>query len=175
MDMLNEGGMSGKVLDAVRIDEGQIRGHLDSIVKSKIEETLNNMLDAEADELCGAGRYARSPERVDTRAGNYNRRLHTKAGEVTLKIPRLRSLPIETQIIERYKRREASIEESLVQMYLAGVSVRSVEDIPPSIVGDAGEPFGGQRIEPTEIQVNLDVICPECEVEEAFGCPAGGK
>jgi hypothetical protein len=84
-------------------------------------------------------------------------------------------LPIETQIIERYKRREPSIEESLVQMYLAGVSVRSVEDIPPSIVGDAGEPFGGQRIEPTEIQVNLDVICPECEVEEAFGCPAGGK
>jgi transposase-like protein len=162
-------------LDAIRIDEGQIRGHLDALVKSSVEETLNGLLDAEADSLCGTVKYERSPERVDTGSGSYSRSLHTKAGEVTLKVPRLRSLPFETQIIERYKRREPSIEESLVQMYLAGVSVRSVEDIPPSIVGDAGEPFGGQRIEPTEIQVNLDVICPECEVEEAFGCPAGGK
>jgi transposase-like protein len=36
---------------------------------------------------------------VDTRSGSYSRRLHTKAGEVTLKVPRLRSLPFETQII----------------------------------------------------------------------------
>jgi len=48
---------------------------------------------------------------------------------VELKVPRLRRLPFETQIIERYKRREASVEEALIEMYLAGVSVRRVEDI----------------------------------------------
>jgi len=72
---------------------------------------------------------------VDTKAGSYRRKLLTKSGEVTLKMPRLRSLPFETQIIECYKRREASVEESLVQMYLAGVGVRRVEDIIKALWG----------------------------------------
>ena len=131
MSRLNENRKSGKVLDAIRIDERQIRGHLDALVKSSVEETLNGLLDAEADSLCGAVKYERSPERVDTGSG----RLHTKAGEVTLKVPRLRSLPFETQIIERYKSRAASVEESLVQMYLAGVSVRRVEDSTEALWG----------------------------------------
>ena len=84
---------------------------------------------AEADQICKAGRYERSPERVNTRAGHYERKLETKAGAVVLKMPKLRSLPLETAIIERYRRREASVEEALVEMYLAGVSVRRVEDI----------------------------------------------
>ena len=44
-------------------------------------------------------------------------------------MPKLRQLPFETAIIERYRRREASVEEALIEMYLAGVSVRRVEDI----------------------------------------------
>ena len=66
------------------------------------------MLDAEADELCGAGRYERSADRVDTRAGFYDRTLHTSAGEVKLKVPKLRQQVFETAIIERYRRREVS-------------------------------------------------------------------
>ena len=72
---------------------------------------------------------------MDTRSGSYNRKLQTKAGEVTLQVPRLRTLPFETQIIERYKRREPSVEEALVEMYLAGVSVRRVEDITEALWG----------------------------------------
>ena len=143
MSWLNENRKSGKVFDAIQIDERQIRSHLDALVKSSVEETLNGLLDAEADSLCGAGKYERSPERVDTRSGSYSRRLHTKAGEVTLKVPRLRSLQFETQIIERYKRREASVEESMVQMYLAGVSVRRVEDIT--------EALWGMRVSPSAV------------------------
>ena len=100
-----------------------------------MEETLNGLLDAEADRLCGAGRYERSGDRVDTRAGHYERKLHTKAGQVSLKVPKLRSLPFETQIIERYRRKESSVEESLMEMYLAGVSVRRVEDITEALWG----------------------------------------
>jgi transposase-like protein len=122
----------GKV---IHIDETQIHDHLGELVRGTVEETLNTMLDAEADAMCGAQRYERSPDRVDTRAGHYNRKFHTKAGEVDLKMPKLRKQTFETAIIERYKRRETSIEEALMEMYLAGVSVRRVEDITEALWG----------------------------------------
>jgi transposase-like protein len=87
----------------IRVDEQELRGHLDNVVRASVEETLNAMLDAEADRLCQAKRYERSPDRLDTRAGSYERKLVTKAGEVELRVPRLRSLPFETQIIERFE------------------------------------------------------------------------
>lgn len=119
----------------IKIDEAQIRDHLGEIVRSTVEETLNDMLDAEADQLCGAGRYERTETRMDGRAGHYRRKLHTKAGEVELKMPKLRKARFETAIIERYKRRESSVEEALMEMYLAGVSVRRVEDITQALWG----------------------------------------
>jgi len=124
-----------KALGALRVDEAKLRGHVDEVVRSSVEETLNGLLDAEADRICQAQRYEHSPQRVDRRAGRYERKLETKAGEVTLQVPKLRRLPFETAIIERYKRREASVEEALVEMYLAGVSVRRVEDITEALWG----------------------------------------
>jgi putative transposase len=123
------------VLGALRVDEGKLKDHVDEVVRSSVEETLNGLLDAEADQICRAQRYERSPERVDGRAGHYERKLETKAGEVTLRVPKLRRLPFETAIVERYKRRESSVEEALVEMYLAGVSVRRVEDITEALWG----------------------------------------
>lgn len=119
----------------IKIDEARIQDHLGQVVRSTVEETLNGLLDAEADRVCGAARYERSESRHDTRAGHYERTLHTRAGEVRLKVPKLRKLPLETAIIERYRRREASVEESLIEMYLAGVSVRRVEDITEALWG----------------------------------------
>ena len=72
----------GKV---VQIDERRIQDHLGELVRGTVEETLNGMLEAEADALCGA-------QRTDYRAGSYERKLHTKAGEVTLRMPKLRRL-----------------------------------------------------------------------------------
>ena len=129
-----------KFSEVIRIDEVKVRQHVEEVVRSSVEETLNGLLEAEADELCGAKRYERSPERLDTRSGHYERKLATKAGEVMLKVPRLRSLPFETQIIERYKRREASVEEAMIEMYLAGVSVRRVEDITEALWGTRVSP-----------------------------------
>jgi transposase-like protein len=121
--------------DVIRIDEGQLHKHLDAVVRDTVQQTLNDLLDAEADRLCNARRYEHSPDRLDTRAGSYPRTLHTKVGEVELQVPRLRQLPFETQIIERYRRRESSVEEALIEMYLAGVSVRRVEDITEALWG----------------------------------------
>ena len=80
----------------IRLDEAQLREHLDKKITESVEDTLNKLLDAEADQLCNASRYERSAERLDTRAGHYQRKLHTRAGEVSLKVPKLRKLPFET-------------------------------------------------------------------------------
>jgi transposase-like protein len=130
-----EGGLKTVPGPVVQIDEGRIQAHLDEVVRATVEETLNGLLDAEADWLCGARKYERTEGRKDTRAGSYDRHLQTKAGEVTLTVPKLRSLPFETAIIERYRRRESSVEEALIEMYLAGVSVRRVEDITQALWG----------------------------------------
>jgi putative transposase len=131
-----EAGSETKTLGSVvQIDEGKIQAHLAEVVRSTVEETLNALLDAEADQLCGARKYERVEGRKDTRAGSDERQLQTKAGEVSLKVPKLRSLPFETAIIERYRRGESSVEEALVEMYLAGVSVRRVEDITQALWG----------------------------------------
>ena len=124
----------------IQIDEARIRDHLGEMVRGTVEETLNAMLDAEADQLCGAGRYERSKARQDTRAGSYERTLQTSAGEVNLKVPKLRRQTFETAIIERYRRRESSVEEALIEMYLAGISVRRVEDITEALWGTRVSP-----------------------------------
>ena len=124
----------------IRIEQEQLNRHLDKVVRGTVEQTLNGLLDAEADRLCGAGRYERSEARKDTRAGHYNRKLDTKAGQVKLKVPKLRTLTFETAIIERYRRRESSVEEALIEMYLAGISVRRVEDITEALWGTRVSP-----------------------------------
>ena len=100
-----------------------------------LEETLNEFLDSEAEELTGAGKYERSESRKGYRSGHYTRNLTTTSGNVKLSVPKLKGVPFETAIIERYRRRESSVEEALIEMYLAGVSVRRVEDISEALWG----------------------------------------
>ena len=131
-----ESAQSDKNLNnVIKINETKIQEHLGQMVRSTVEETLNAMLDAEADQLCNAQKYERSDKRANGRAGHYQRNFHTKAGDVQLNIPKLRYAKFETAIIERYKRRESSVEESLMEMYLAGVSVRRVEDVTQALWG----------------------------------------
>ena len=124
----------------IQFNEDVIKNQLNELVRGSVEETLNQLLDQEADRLTNAARYERTEARKDTRAGYYQRSLETKAGKVNLKVPKLRKLPFETAIIERYKRRESSIEEALIEMYLAGVSVRRIEDITEILWGSKVSP-----------------------------------
>lgn len=124
----------------IQFNESAIQDHIGEMVRSTVEDTLNKMLDAEADKLCNAEKYQRNEARTDTRAGHYQRKLQTKAGEVTLNMPKLRQQTFETAIIERYRRRETSVEEALIEMYLAGVSVRRVEDITEALWGTKVSP-----------------------------------
>lgn len=129
-----------KKLSVLAVDESELRGHVAEVVRQSVEDTLNGLLDAEADTLCQARRYERNERRASTRSGSYQRELQTTAGTVRLNVPKLRHVPFETAIIERYRRRESSVEEALVEMYLAGVSVRRVEDITEALWGSRVSP-----------------------------------
>ena len=87
------------------------------------------MLDEEADRLVGAGPYERTDERAAYRAGHYERGFTTTSGRVTLKMPKLKGMRFVTAVVERYKRRETSVEEAIIEMRLAGVSTRRIEDV----------------------------------------------
>lgn len=88
--------------EVIQIDEARIRDHLGEMVRGTVEEALNSMLDAEADQLCSADRYERSEGRKDTRAGSYQRSLDTKAGKVSLKVPKLRRQTFENEPLGRH-------------------------------------------------------------------------
>ena len=124
--------MTDKIIE---INEEKVKNHLGEYVRQTVEDTLNALLDEEAAAICKAQKYEHTEKRVGTRAGHYDRKLLTKTGEVNLKIPKLKKVTFETAIIERYKRREISVEEAMIEMYLAGVSVRRVEDITEALWG----------------------------------------
>src|SRR6201981_2111046 len=106
--MSDENGVKA-MSQVIQIDEARIRDHLGEMVRGTVEETLNALLDAEADQLCGAGRYERSEARQDTRAGSYERTLQTKAGDVNLKIPKLRRQTRASVSLSRWHRDEADV------------------------------------------------------------------
>ncbi len=72
MEPTNQGEVS-KLSEAIQIDEGKIQAHLGELVRGKLEETLNALLDTEADRLCQTERYERTEARQDTRAGSSQR------------------------------------------------------------------------------------------------------
>ena len=128
--------MSEKI---VQLNEEGIKGQIKELVRGSVEETLNDLLEAEAEKLMQAARYERSKERRGC-CGHYSRSLTTTSGDVTLNVPRLKGISFETAIIGRYRRRESSVEEALIEMYLAGVSVRRVEDITEALWGSKVSP-----------------------------------
>ena len=102
-----------------------------------VEETLDAVLDARADQLCGARRS--SAAWLDTtRAGSYERTLQTSAASGLRQGSKLRRQTFETAIINRYRRRRELGEEALIEMYWRALSA-SVEDVTEAL-GDAGQP-----------------------------------
>lgn len=135
--------MKGGAMQApiVTLDEQTLRDELKELVRKTVEDTINAILDEQADELVNAERYERSDERQAYRSGHYGRKLLTSSGEVDVRVPKLRGARFTTEVIERYRRRESSVEEAMMEMYLVGVSTRSVEDV-AQILWDKGVSAG---------------------------------
>ena len=97
--------MSEKI---VQLNEEIIKGQLKELVRGSVEETLNELLEKEAESLTQAARYERSEARQGYRSGHYNRNLTTTSGDVTLHMPRLKGVSFEPAIIERYRPAKAA-------------------------------------------------------------------
>ena len=113
----------------VSINEESLRLDIKELVKNTVCDVINQLLEEEADGLVNAERYERTADREAYRSGHYKRKLVTSAGEVELDVPKLRGATFQTAVIERYRRRETSVEEAIIEMYLAGVSTRRIEDV----------------------------------------------
>lgn len=108
----------------VSFDEQAIKSDIRELVRQTVEDTINALLDEEADLLVNAERYERTADREAYRAGHYTRNFTTASGNIEVAMPKLKGAKFVTAVIERYKRREVSVEEAIVEMYLAGVSTR---------------------------------------------------
>lgn len=100
-----------------------------------LEDILNQVLETQAADQLGAGRYERSEERTGYRNGYRPRSLYTRVGTLTLRVPQLRNGTFSTEIFARYQRSEQALVLSLMEMVVNGVSTRKVTRITEELCG----------------------------------------
>ena len=128
------------------------------LVRSAVRLVLQELIEAEATEAIGAGRYERSDARVNERNGHRPRLLATQAGDVELRIPKLRKGSLLPSVLEPRRRIDRALHAVIMEAYVAGVSTRSVDDL----VAALGAESGISKSEVSRICAGLD------EMVEAF-------
>ena len=108
---------------------GQYFDDQDSGLKSLLTFFLNLVMEYEAEQQVGAGRYQRSPGRKGYRNGTKPRTLKTRLGEITLSKPDFRNITFETKVFEKYSRVERSVINAILESYKQGVSTRRIQSI----------------------------------------------
>jgi putative transposase len=112
-----------ELLDALRAG-----GDVD-LIRECVERALQALIEAEATAVIGAGPHERTEERENYRNGHRPRLLSTKAGDVELKIPKLRQGSFFPQILERRRRIDRALFAVVMEAYVHGVSTRKVDDL----------------------------------------------
>ena len=100
-----------------------------------MESVLNQILEAQAEEQIGAGRYERAESRTGYRNGYRPRRLYSRVGPLTLRVPQFRDGEFSTEIFQRYQRSEQALVLALMEMVVNGVSTRKVARITEELCG----------------------------------------
>ena len=121
-----------EILDAIRSG-----GDID-VVRRGVEYMLQALIDAEATARIGAERFERTPHRTTQRNGTRDRLLSTKAGDVELKIPKLREGSFFPSILERRRRIDRALFAVIMEAYVHGVSTRKVDDLVVALGLDSG-------------------------------------
>ena len=135
-----------ELLDALRSG-----GDLD-LVRSGLQLVLQALIELEAAQAIGAGPYQRSPERSTHRNGHRERLLSTKAGDLELRIPKLRSGTFFPSLLEPRRRIDRALWAVVMEAYVHGVSTRKVDDLVRALGIDAGV----SKSEVSRICVELD-------------------
>ncbi len=135
-----------ELLDAIRAG-----GDID-VIRRGVELVLQALIEAEATEHIGAARYERTEGRTTQRNGHRDRLLATKAGDVELKIPKLRKGSFFWSILERRRRIDRALFAVVMEAYVHGVSTRKVDDL----VAALGAASGISTSEVSRICAGLD-------------------
>lgn len=122
------------------------------LIREAVELVLQELIEAEAAEAIGAGRYERSEHRVTERNGHRPRLLATQAGDLELKIPKLRKGSFMPSVLEPRRRIDRALYAVIMEAYVAGVSTRSVDDL----VAALGAESGVSKSEVSRICAGLD-------------------
>jgi putative transposase len=112
-------------------------GGLD-VVRQGLALVLQALIDVEATEVIGAGRYQRSQQRTTHRYGSRSRLLSTKAGDVDLKLPKLREGSFFPALLEPRRRIDRALLAVVMEAYVHGTSTRKVDDLVKALGVDSG-------------------------------------
>ena len=121
-----------ELLDALRVGDGT------DLVRELAQWTLQALIDTEAAERIGAGRYERTDDRVTHRNGTRPRTLSTKAGDLQIGIPKLRAGSYLPSLLEPRRRIDQALYAVVMEAYVNGVSTRSVDDLVAALGVDSG-------------------------------------
>ena len=116
-----------------------------------IKQLIEDCLEEKRTEVLGARSYERTTARRGRRGGSYKRKVRTRWGEVTLRVPRVADGMYDLEIIDRYGRRQVEVDHAIGQLWLAGISTRRLNDITEEIFG-----YGIRRSTISRITKGLD-------------------
>ncbi len=137
-----------ELLDAFRAGDGV------DLIRDAVQLVLQELIETEATEHIGAARYERSENRVTERNGARPRLLATQAGDIELRIPKLRKGSFFPSILEPRRRIDQALYAVVVEAYVNGVSTRSVDDL----VAALGVESGISKSEVSRICAGLDEV-----------------
>ncbi|MGA7688872.1 MAG: IS256 family transposase [Jiangellales bacterium] len=137
-----------ELLDAIRSGEG------DDTLREAMRVVLQELIELEASQTIGAGRYERSEERTTHRNGGRTRLLSTKAGDVELRIPKLREGSFFPALLEPRRRIDRALWAVVMEAYVHGVSTRKVDDLVTAL----GIESGVSKSEVSRICAELDAV-----------------
>jgi transposase-like protein len=127
-------------------------GEMTDTIRTSLEWILQQLIEAEASAVIGARPHERSDSRTAQRNGHRPRLLSTTAGDVELKIPKLRQGSFFPSLLERRRRIDRALFAVVMEAYVHGVSTRKVDDL----VGALGVTSGISRSEVSRICAELD-------------------
>jgi putative transposase len=124
------------VVEIERVTQEELRDDLDALFRGAIRLTLEMVLEEELKAMVGARRFERVGSRKDHRNGTYLRRLLTSLGQIDVAVPRSREQGSPADVIGRYQRRSAELDDMMVEAYVSGVSQRKMGDVTQALMGE---------------------------------------
>ena len=117
-------------IDPARFLEDHLAQASPDLLREMLGTFINQLLSADADQVCGASYGTISDDRVNRRNGYRHRDFDTRAGTIDVKIPKLRQGTYFPEwLLERRRRAEAALTTVVATSYLLGVSTRRMDDL----------------------------------------------